>query len=1140
MTDFTESRIKLVNDLFTKAIDSEPKKTKKFLRHFGKTFKILANLYDAVFFVDAKTEVILACDKATSKIFGYSREKMLGRTTAFLHINKASAKMFKKQLRQTTAKKGCSTLSEAKLRRKNIIPIENAHGAHIGWIWSVTDITKRKETEERLRNSEEKFRRIVENNQDVVVLTQPNGFISYISPACLNVLGYDPEDLLGKQFEIIHPKDLNRAKNVYSEALKGKSYSNYEYRVVTKEGKTKWVSTSWSPIVTDGNVRFVVSVIKDITERKKTERDFAWSFSLLNAALESTADGILIVDRAGKVSSYNKRFAEMWRIPEPLLLTRDDNRLLAFVLDQLRHPQLFLKKVRELYNTPEAESYDTLEFKDGRIFERYSKPQNLDGQIVGRVWSFRDVTESKHYEERLSALNSYAGKLHVAQTFDQVCELTLDAMEKTLEMAHASFATVEGKALCFKHQRGYRSPVDFCLPLSGEKKGITVRAAVTRKSVIVSDTLNDPDYVSGNPKLPPARSELAVPLVSENRVIGVLNAEGMEPNEFDKNDCRLLETLAFHASTAIRNIAEQQEIRKLNEQQNLLMSSFTSVIHTVNLHSRLVKIAGAIQQLGWRRVVLSVRDEHLNITRPEDIVTVGLTKQEKSFLWTNRHSGEVWRRRFGPEFERYKIGEFYYLPWSDPTVRKKFAKGTIPSKLSKECMVDWDPQDLLYAPLRLTDGRTVGVVSVDDPVDGKKPTQKTLTPLELFLHQAAVSIENAKLIKQVEDYAEHLEERITERTAELKRSEEKIKSIFAASPDAITATDQNGNISECSEQTLKIHDYSKKEDLLGKSAFVLIAKKDHQKAMENMAKTAKQGSIKNVEYTFTSKDGREFPAELSASVVRDASGNIAGFVAVSRDITERKQIEQRLMRSERLAAIGELAGMVGHDLRNPLQGIAGATYYLRSKLAGKIHEKVDEMLHIIQKDIEYSNKIIDDLLEYSREIKLELTETNPQAMIKETLSFVKTPENVRIVNESKSAPTIAVDIEKLRRVFLNLVRNAFDAMPKGGTLTISSKKTEDSVSFVFADTGVGMCGKTLQKLWTPLFTTKAKGMGFGLAICKRIVEAHGGSISVESKIGCGTTFIVTVPIRPKRISVEGGEDVWVSMPESLLSTTTKA
>jgi signal transduction histidine kinase len=221
------------------------------------------------------------------------------------------------------------------------------------------------------------------------------------------------------------------------------------------------------------------------------------------------------------------------------------------------------------------------------------------------------------------------------------------------------------------------------------------------------------------------------------------------------------------------------------------------------------------------------------------------------------------------------------------------------------------------------------------------------------------------------------------------------------------------------------------------------------------------------------------------------------------------------MMEERINAIGELAAMIGHDLRNPLTGITSATYYLRKKYGTLMDEKGRDMLEVIEKDIEYSNKIINDLLEYSKAIKPDLKETNPKSAVVEALSHVDFPKNIQLIDLTETTPTIKIDIDRMKRVFINLIKNAVDAMPDGGKLTITSEKANGKVKIAFADTGMGISEENLKKLFGPLFTTKAKGMGLGLAICKRVVEAHGGKISVESVVGKGTVFTIIIPAEPK-------------------------
>jgi PAS domain S-box-containing protein len=314
------------------------------------------------------------------------------------------------------------------------------------------------------------------------------------------------------------------------------------------------------------------------------------------------------------------------------------------------------------------------------------------------------------------------------------------------------------------------------------------------------------------------------------------------------------------------------------------------------------------------------------------------------------------------------------------------------------------------------------------------------------------------------------------------------------------------------------------------------------------------------EYTNVDDKGKRFWIELIVTPIKDENGKVTAALELAINITERKLMQNKLaeysqkleklvnkrtkqlnlaqaklVKSERLATIGELAAMVGHDLRNPLTGIMGAAYYLKTKHAPELGAKAKEMLEIIENAIIYSNKIVNDLLEYSRDLKLELTEVTPKELLKTALSLTEVPQGIRVVDATEDKPKVKADAEKLRRVFVNIIRNAFDAMPEGGILTIKNRKVKGKLEISFKDTGTGMSKETLSKLkgGVPLFTTKAKGMGFGVPICKRIAEAHGGTLSVESKVGKGTTITITVPIKPKPADV--AENLWI-FNESMIET----
>ncbi len=236
--------------------------------------------------------------------------------------------------------------------------------------------------------------------------------------ACMaRMLGLEPEELVGRScFDFVPPEWAERASEAWARVLAGESL-RMDFCLRRRDGGEVYVVVA-NHVERDerGRVTGVLGLFVDVTERRRAEAEAREAASLLEAALESTADGLLIVDRAGRIVRFNERFGRMWRIPQDVLASRDDGRAIGFVLSQVEDPGAFEAKIRQLYASPEAESFDTLRFRDGRTFERYSVPQRVRGEVVGRVWSFRDVTDRERAEaQRRQAVEREAT---IAQNLD--------------------------------------------------------------------------------------------------------------------------------------------------------------------------------------------------------------------------------------------------------------------------------------------------------------------------------------------------------------------------------------------------------------------------------------------------------------------------------------------------------------------------------------------------------------------------------------------------------------------------------------------------------------------------------------------------------------------------------------------------
>ena len=365
----------------------------------------------------------------------------------------------------------------------------------------------------------------------------------------------------------------------------------------------------------------------------------------------------------------------------------------------------------------------------------------------------------------------------------------------------------------------------------------------------------------------------------------------------------------------------------------------------------------------------------------------------------------------------------------------------------------------------------------------------------------------------------------------LRESEEKWRSLVSTLPDYVLLLDREARVlflNHCAEGFTE-------REIIGCSVYKYLSTQSGEILKKEIVECQNTGKIRKFEHTAVGDHGimRVYESYLVPLLEKDY---VTGFLGISRDITGRKRDEEALKRysenlmelveerteqlqqATRLATLGEIATMVGHDLRNPLQVVVSMVYLAKEMLTSAKTPPADgqlsvtEILDDIEKSCSYMNQIISDLQSYAGPLNLELVETDIHQLISNALSFLEIPEGVEVSTELEDGlPEITIDPEKIKRVIVNLVSNSIQSMPLGGQITITAIRKGESVVLIVRDEGAGIPKEDIPKLFLPLFTTKSKGIGLGLTICKRLVEAHRGNIVVTSKVNAGTEVTIEIP-----------------------------
>lgn len=415
---------------------------------------------------DLSTGRIIEANNSWLATMEYERGEVIGHTSTGLKIYKNPE--YRERIVRSVMSTGCINNVEIEFVAKNgnlknsLFSAETVEvGGRKMMLSSGIDITEQRAAEKELRESEERFRRLAENAPDVIYrMKLPEGAYEYISPSSKMVFGYTPEEVYRRPMlvaEIIHPDWIDYFRNEWDKLLKGDVSPSYEYKIVTPEGEERWLHQR-NVLIRDENGLPVTleGIVTDITERKLLEDELLLKNAMLIAEQEVSLDGILIVGRQGELLLANRKFTEIWQIPDEPFSKGSEKEMLQYAMTLLKDPEEFSNSVASLYEHPDERCSDELFFKDGRVIERYSAPvTGVDGSYIGRVWYFRDITERKRAEEKLKRLNEKLGAMNEElQAANEEFETGNEELIATnIELEHAQYMLRES-------EREYRSLVE--------------------------------------------------------------------------------------------------------------------------------------------------------------------------------------------------------------------------------------------------------------------------------------------------------------------------------------------------------------------------------------------------------------------------------------------------------------------------------------------------------------------------------------------------------------------------------------------------------------------------------------------------------------------------------------------------------
>ena len=1083
---------------------TERKRAESAVRESEERYRdLFENANDIIYTIDLAGN-FTSLNQTGERLTGYSQGEALG-----MNLTEVVAADQLAIVRQNLTRKiengDSSTVYEADIITKagRRLPLELSsrliyrEGKPVGVQGIARDITARKGAEEALKDSEEKFRSIVETTNEWIWAINLEGKHTYTNPAIEQILGYTSEEILGADpLAFLHDDDRLKVQELFPQWIAEKrGWTGLVLRWKHKQGGYRYLESNGLPVFDQHhNLTGYRGADRDITARKLAEE-----------ALAQQAQRAALTNR---ISQAVRRTLDVSEVFETAVRELGEHL-------QVDRCSLFMKDERAGRVTNAAEYHVPDVVPAGRDFD-LPQVQGLNAAMEKHgVMAFDDVANNEHIRELYHAIlqrMDVKSIMYVGVTVGNEL-LGAFALSTTRQLRHWSEADIEvAKSVADQTGIAIRQA-----RLYQKAETTSMREALVNKlSVAIRASLSLTDV------LDTAARELGHALSASRVQVRLYDATGdrsTAQREYLAADCETVTDLEddyddllrrhFHDSSAPLVINDTRQYSNGTDDFN----------ERLRLHADRTGLCSQIDYPltvnGEFRGVISIHQTQANRRWAEDEVL--LVESVAAQLATGVAQAELFemvaraKKEWESTFDAMSDGIFIF-DRSGRLSRVNRAGAAMdnapPEKLlGRQCcdiLLTKSDESVCIVEQALRQSESINVEIM--PLHLQRPVLVTVEPVLDERGQTVGAVCTARDLSEL---------RKVEAVARERQS--LLKNILESAREAIYAVDTEGNYKWCNQAMLEMTGYEL-DEIIGHHFLERTHEDDREMRRERFAQ-ALHGEPQRLESRYLARDGSvRYAAINSAPIIVD--GETTGVLGIAHDVTEQKQERERAARADKLRALGQLASGVAHDFNNSLAAILGRAQLILRRVKD---EELIRSLGIIVTAAEDAAATVRRIQTFARKsVASELELLDVGGLLRDAIEITRT----RWQNEAR-AEGLNVDVtlnaedefftrgsaSELREVFVNLIVNAVDAMPEGGSLKICCKQNGDRLRLRFSDTGTGMNEEVRERVFEPFYTTKGvKGTGLGLAVSYGILERHQGMISVESKLGQGTTFYIDLPV----------------------------